>query len=226
VVIGAGTVALRKVQALAEAGGRVTVVAEHIQASIRDAFLSTHAEIIVSSYSKNYLVGATLCIAATNDPAVNQQVYNDCQELEVLCNVVDQPHLCDFFVPAVVKRVPANSRAPRQLRHTQPCEKKLEACSRNHANYLMSLKSCKNILIEVPNRPAKLSWGNFSDDLLPSSPMAESGTSIVSTDLQQQIKPSGEKYPAKDAILFSISVSGYFLSECPISPNSSWLDEM
>ena len=45
-----------------------------------------------------------LAIAATSDRQLNRRIYKDCQELEILCNVVDAPELCDFIVPAVVKR--------------------------------------------------------------------------------------------------------------------------
>ncbi len=104
VVIGAGAVATRKVQTLQEAGARVTVISEHVKPSLEDAFQLPNVELVLCAYHKNYLVGATLAIAATNDPVLNRQVYLDCQELEVLCNVVDQPHLCDFYTPAIVKR--------------------------------------------------------------------------------------------------------------------------
>ncbi|MCI0499130.1 MAG: bifunctional precorrin-2 dehydrogenase/sirohydrochlorin ferrochelatase [Planctomycetales bacterium] len=104
VVVGAGAVAVRKVQTLQEAGARVVVVADHIQPSHADALRLSNVELILSPYHKDYLAGATLAIAATNDPALNEQIYHDCQAMEVLCNVVDQPALCDFYTPAVVKR--------------------------------------------------------------------------------------------------------------------------
>ena len=84
-------------------------------------------------YSKEYIAQAVIVIAATNDPAVNEQVYHDCQELEILCNVVDEPRLCDFFVPAVVKRgdlqiaIGTEGNCPAYAGHLR---KKLERCSR------------------------------------------------------------------------------------------------
>jgi precorrin-2 dehydrogenase / sirohydrochlorin ferrochelatase len=104
VVIGAGPVAARKVVSLLEAGARVTVVAEHIDDAVKAKCNQTNAEIIKAKYSKDYLVGATLAFAATNDAKINEQIYKDCQQLDVLCNVVDNPALCDFFTPAVLKR--------------------------------------------------------------------------------------------------------------------------
>lgn len=104
VVIGAGAVAARKVRALHDAGARVTVIAEHVNSALEEAFQLPNVELVLASYHKNYLAGATLAIAATNDNILNRQVFHDCQELEVLCNVVDQPELCDFYTPAIVKR--------------------------------------------------------------------------------------------------------------------------
>jgi precorrin-2 dehydrogenase / sirohydrochlorin ferrochelatase len=104
VVIGGGAVAVRKVQALAQAGARIVVVAEHVPSALLEAFQLPQVELVISSYRKDYLVGATLAVAATNDLVLNRQVYEDCQELEILCNVVDQPELCDFYTPAVVQR--------------------------------------------------------------------------------------------------------------------------
>ncbi len=156
VVIGAGAVALRKVQALAETGARVIVVAEHVPANLQEEFLLPNVELVVSSYSKDYLAGATLCIAATNEPAVNQRVYNDCQALEVLCNVVDQPELCDFFVPAVVKRgalqiaIGTEGNCPAYAGHLR---KKLETMFTDaHGQFVEELEKVRRRLItEIPD---------------------------------------------------------------------------
>jgi precorrin-2 dehydrogenase/sirohydrochlorin ferrochelatase len=104
VVIGAGPVAVRKVTALHEAGARITVIAIHVPAAAEELFSRYGVEVVLTPYRKDYLVGATLVIAATNDTPLNRQVYHDCQELEILCNVVDVPELCDFYTPAIVKR--------------------------------------------------------------------------------------------------------------------------
>jgi precorrin-2 dehydrogenase/sirohydrochlorin ferrochelatase len=104
VVIGGGPVAARKILSLLDTGARVVVVAEHIDDVLRAKCQNTNIEFVEAKYSKDYLVGATLAFAATNDAKTNAQIYKDCQQLEVLCNVVDNPTLCDFFTPAVVKR--------------------------------------------------------------------------------------------------------------------------
>jgi precorrin-2 dehydrogenase/sirohydrochlorin ferrochelatase len=45
-----------------------------------------------------------LIVSATDDPEVNRTVYEDACRAERLINVADQPHLCNFFVPSVVRR--------------------------------------------------------------------------------------------------------------------------
>ncbi len=169
VVVGAGAVALRKAVSLLAAGARLVVVAENIDEMLAIQSHGT-AELIKSKYSKNYLVGALLVIAATNDPAVNSQIYKDCQELEILCNVVDQPELCDFFVPAVVKRgelqiaVGTEGECPAYAGHLR---KKLEQIfTEKHGEFLAELETLRKRITEEVPAPAerKAILGELVDD--------------------------------------------------------------
>ena len=45
-----------------------------------------------------------MVISASNDEKANKQVYEDCQKAGVLVNVVDNPGLCTFIFPALLKR--------------------------------------------------------------------------------------------------------------------------
>lgn len=170
VVIGAGSVAARKVQALHDAGARVIVIAEHVKTALEEAFHLPNVELVLASYSKNYLAGATLAIAATNDPALNQKIFHDCQELEVLCNVVDQPELCDFYMPAVVKRgdlqiaIGTDGNCPAYSGHLR--RKLEEVFTEEHGRFLEQLeKTRKRVLDEVadPNQ-RKAILGRLASD--------------------------------------------------------------
>jgi precorrin-2 dehydrogenase/sirohydrochlorin ferrochelatase len=100
-VVGGGKVALRKAQALADAGARVRVVApEFHPAFAADARL----ECIREPYAARHMAGVFLAVAATDDEAVNACVAADARAAGVLVNVVDRPALCDFIVPSVVER--------------------------------------------------------------------------------------------------------------------------
>jgi precorrin-2 dehydrogenase/sirohydrochlorin ferrochelatase len=104
VVIGGGSVAARKILGLLDAKARLVVVAEHIDDALKTSCKNTNTEFVEAKYSKDYLVGATIAFAATNSQKLNEQIYKDCQQLDVLCNVVDNPGLCDFFAPAVIRK--------------------------------------------------------------------------------------------------------------------------
>ena len=104
VIIGGGSVATRKAETILGTGARLVVVAPRFDEMLRKVCSGTKTELIESKYSKDYIGRATLVIAATNDETLNKQIYKDCQQLEILCNVVDSPGLCDFYVPAVVQR--------------------------------------------------------------------------------------------------------------------------
>ena len=51
--------------------------------------------------------GCWLVIAATDDPAVQQQVFDDGERAGVWVNAADDPARCAFYLPAVLRREPA-----------------------------------------------------------------------------------------------------------------------
>lgn len=170
VVVGAGVVAIRKAQSLLDAGARLIVVADTIDDILTNICRGTDAKLIKSKYSKEYITGAVLVIAATNKSELNNRIYKDCQKLEILCNVVDHPELCDFFVPAVVKRghlqiaIGTEGNCPAYAGHLR---KKLEKIfGDKHGEFLAELEILRERIIkELPdpsNRKALL--GQLVDD--------------------------------------------------------------
>lgn len=102
-VVGGGEVARRKAGVLLEAGARVRVVAPEID----PAMAGQHrVEAIVARFEAQHLEGVTLVIAATNDRAVNRQVSELARERNIPVNVVDDPELCSFILPAILDRSP------------------------------------------------------------------------------------------------------------------------
>ena len=101
VVVGGGEVALRKARALADAGAHVRVVAPEVTAGFAG---DGRFECVAARYEKGHLEGARVAVAATDDEAVNRRVAEDARAAGVLVNVVDRPELCDFIVPAQVRR--------------------------------------------------------------------------------------------------------------------------
>jgi precorrin-2 dehydrogenase/sirohydrochlorin ferrochelatase len=103
-VIGAGSVGARKIRALCDAGAKVTVVSKNFASDFDDICQGLDMEVIKGLYKTEHIEKAVLAIAATDDRALNEQIYRDCQKAKVICNIVDVPDLCDFYVPALVKR--------------------------------------------------------------------------------------------------------------------------
>ena len=170
VVVGGGAVAVRKAQALLAAGARLVVVADHISDMMTALCADNKAELVKSKYSKEYLVGAVLAIAATDDRRLNKQIHNDCQELEILCNVVDEPDLCDFFVPAVVKRghlqiaIGTEGDCPAYAGHIRKMLEKI--FTEQHGEFLAELEALRERIIkEVPDQSErKALLGELVDD--------------------------------------------------------------
>jgi len=103
-VVGAGTVALAKIESLRHAGAAITVVAPagapQFNELVENGTVTWHQRTFVPAD----LNGVFLVIAATNDPAINHVVYEEALRRNVLCNAVDDPPNCDFYFGSVVAR--------------------------------------------------------------------------------------------------------------------------
>jgi hydroxymethylbilane synthase len=106
VVVGGGEVAARKVRALLDSGARVFVIAPQLCAALDPLAQSGQVEHVARSYETGDLEGSALAFGATDDRSVNEGVYTEATRLGVPVNVVDQPHLCSFYVPATLARGP------------------------------------------------------------------------------------------------------------------------
>jgi uroporphyrin-III C-methyltransferase/precorrin-2 dehydrogenase/sirohydrochlorin ferrochelatase len=102
-VVGGGEVATRKAGVLLEAGAAVRVVAPEIEA---DLARQPGVEPIIARFEPQHLEGAVMVIAATNDREVNRQVSELAQSRKLPVNVVDDPELCSFIMPAILDRSP------------------------------------------------------------------------------------------------------------------------
>ena len=100
-VVGGGDVAVRKVLSLVEAGATVTVIAPEIHSRI-DELPNVRMEKRCWQPGDN--AGFALVFAATDDRALNQAVSEEARASGIPVNVVDDPELCSFIVPASVKR--------------------------------------------------------------------------------------------------------------------------
>jgi siroheme synthase-like protein len=104
VVVGGGTVAARKVEGLLECGASVTVVAPVLGPVLKQLARSGAIAVRLRPYKDGDLLGASLAIAATDDPAANAAIAAEARAHGVWLNAADDPDRCDFILPAVVRR--------------------------------------------------------------------------------------------------------------------------
>jgi precorrin-2 dehydrogenase/sirohydrochlorin ferrochelatase len=104
VVVGAGLIATQKLDGLLDSGADVLIVAPKSAREICELAAAGRVSWVQAEFDAAHLSGAFMVIAATGNPAVNEQVYRAARERAVLCNSVDEPERCDFYYPAVVKR--------------------------------------------------------------------------------------------------------------------------
>lgn len=102
-VVGAGTVAARKVRSLLACGAAVTVVGERPAAAFR-ALERRGVRLRPRRFRASDVGGQALVIAATDDRSVNASVAAAARRRGIPVNAVDDPPNCTFIVPAVVRR--------------------------------------------------------------------------------------------------------------------------
>ncbi len=118
-VVGGGVIALRKTEGLLASGASVTVVSPEFV----DGFAELDVVRVERRYELSDLDGSWLVVAATNDPVVQQQIFDECEVRSVFCNAVDDPDRCSFILPAVERRGPVlvtvstQGRSPTLAKH-------------------------------------------------------------------------------------------------------------
>ena len=104
VVIGGGDVAERKITSLSGTDAAITVISPTLTSQLLALSKSNAINWQKRGYVAGDCSGATLVFSATDDPNVSQQVWEEAREAGILVNTADEPSLCDFIMPAVVRR--------------------------------------------------------------------------------------------------------------------------
>lgn len=105
-VIGGGKVAERKVNILLKFSGIIKVVSPRITKTLQRLAEKGRIHVSLKEYSTGDLNGVALVFAATNNESINQKIFKDAEKHNIPVNVVDNPSLCNFIVPSIVKKDP------------------------------------------------------------------------------------------------------------------------
>jgi len=105
-VVGGGAVAQRKVRGLLKAGATVRLVSPEVTKTISGLAERGRIQVVRREYRSGDLSGATLVFAATDNGEVNRLIRDEAGNLGVPVNMADDPGLCSFVVPSVVRKGP------------------------------------------------------------------------------------------------------------------------
>ena len=168
-VVGGGEVARRKAGVLLDAGARVRVVAPHIELSLSG---QADVECIVARFEAEHLCNVVLVVAATDDKSVNTQVSELARARNIPVNVVDDPALCSFIMPAILDRSPlmvAFSSGGASPVLTRMMRGKLEAViPQNFSRLALFAERFRGLVKQRVTNPAKrrIFWENALDGVI------------------------------------------------------------
>jgi precorrin-2 dehydrogenase/sirohydrochlorin ferrochelatase len=103
-VVGAGTVGEPKIDSLLASKASVRVIAPRATPAVAEWAQSGAITWEARDFNSSDLDGVFLVIAATFSREVNEAIFREARQRNILCNVVDDPEHCDFYYPAVVRR--------------------------------------------------------------------------------------------------------------------------
>jgi precorrin-2 dehydrogenase / sirohydrochlorin ferrochelatase len=103
-VVGGGVIAEGKALQLLEAQASIHLVSPTLTEILRQKVEQEIISYRAGEFTNSDLDGKVLVISATNIQAVNETVAQAANVRGMLCNVVDQPALCNFITPTIVTR--------------------------------------------------------------------------------------------------------------------------
>lgn len=105
-IVGGGSIAVRKAEVLLDFGAAVTVVAPDIHESLRG---NPKIICLPRQFQVQDLEDAGLVVAATDDKKLNHEISVQCRKRRIPVNAVDQKEDCTFIFPSYVKQGPVTA---------------------------------------------------------------------------------------------------------------------
>lgn len=141
-VVGGGHIAKRKIDLLRQAHAKIQVVAEQLSSPLHTLWQTGQINWLSKQFSAEQLATVSLVVVATNDAALNQQVYQLAQQQYRLVNTVDDQAHCSFIFPSIIDRSPvqiAISSAGTAPVLTRLLREKLEALLPQHLSTMAEI---------------------------------------------------------------------------------------
>lgn len=103
IVVGAGTIAKRRIRTLAEFTNHLTVIAPEVNKELIDMEKAGLLTIKKKNYEREDIYNADYVIAATNDNQINSDIYSVCKCMGITVNVCSDKSKCDFYFPGIAR---------------------------------------------------------------------------------------------------------------------------
>ena len=104
-VYGAGKIAERRIRTLLPFGPRLIVHAPKAAPWICEAAKEGKLALKKEAYRQGSIEpDVWMALAATDDPFVNEQIFRECREKQILVNVCSDRKLCDFQFPGIASK--------------------------------------------------------------------------------------------------------------------------
>lgn len=104
VVVGAGTIAKRRIRTLLEFTNRLVVIAPEVNRELLDLEAEGKLTILRKKYERDDIYDADMVIAATNDFQTNNDIYQVCRCTGITVNVCSDKTKCDFYFPGIARK--------------------------------------------------------------------------------------------------------------------------
>lgn len=156
-VVGGGGVGTRKVTTLLDCGARVTVVSTDPTPRLKKLAATGSIQLKERLYRSDDLKKMFLVIGATDDEELNRQISRDAERRNILCNIADRPRVCNFILPAIVRRgdltltISTSGQSPalaKRLRHDLETQ-----FGEEYADFLRLMGAIRQKLLKQAHEP-------------------------------------------------------------------------
>ncbi|MGN0292787.1 MAG: bifunctional precorrin-2 dehydrogenase/sirohydrochlorin ferrochelatase [Lachnospiraceae bacterium] len=104
-IVGAGNIALRRVDTLLSFGACLTVVAPECRESIRQYGENGHLTLLRQKYTSELVTDDYfMVIAATDNTSLNREICQEGKRQGIFVNNASDKSQCDFYFPAIVRQ--------------------------------------------------------------------------------------------------------------------------
>ncbi len=103
-IVGGGYVANEKLDHLLDFTSNITLVAKDYSKENMELITKNNLKFYEKAYETSDIEGFDIVIAAIDDFDIQEKIYFDTRDKNILCNCVDLKKYCDFIFPSYVKK--------------------------------------------------------------------------------------------------------------------------